>query len=78
MALTPARHAVVVAELLYIYTYLTSLARELDAAAPLTDKQGFTYQVANGAAEQVAHLLYLLADTQEKQRMGEEIGRRLS
>jgi len=47
VALTPARHAVVVAELRYIHTYLTSLARELDAAAPLTDKRGLTYQVAN-------------------------------
>ena len=77
MALTPARHAVVYAELRYIHTYLTSLAREFDAAAPLTDKQGFTYQVANGAAEQVVHLLHMLADTQKKPRSGEEIRRRL-
>jgi hypothetical protein len=62
VALTPARHAVVVAELHYIHTYLTSLAREIDAAAPLTDKHGVTYQVANRAAEQVAHLLHMLAD----------------
>ena len=55
MALTPARHTVVVAELRYIYTYLTSLARKIDSAAPLRDKRGFTYQVANRAAEQVAH-----------------------
>ena len=55
MALTPARHTVVVAELRYLHTYLTSLAREIDSAAPLTDKRGFTYQVANRAAEQVAH-----------------------
>ncbi len=66
MALTPTRHTIVVAELHYIYTYLTSLARELDAAAPLADKRGVTYQVANRTAEQVAHLLHLLADTQEK------------
>ena len=77
MALTPARHAVVYAELQYIHTYLTSLAREIDAAAPLTDKRGFTYQVANRAAEQVAHLLHMLADTQEKQRIGEAIRQRL-
>lgn len=32
MALTPARHSMVVAELQYIHTYLTSLARESDAA----------------------------------------------
>lgn len=66
MALTPARHAVVVAELQYIHTYLTSLARELDAAAPLTDKHPIPYQVANRAAEQVVHLMYLLAEIQEK------------
>ena len=77
MALTPARHAVVNAELQYIHTYLTSLAREIDAAAPLTDKQGFTYQVVNRTAEQVAHLLHMLADTQEKQCIGEGIRRRL-
>ena len=77
MALTSARHTVVVAELQYIHTYLTSLVREIDAAAPLTDKQGFTYQVANRAAEQVAHLRHMLAETQEKPRIGEEIHRRL-
>ena len=77
MALTPARHTVVVAELRYIHTYLTSLAREIDAAAPLTDKQGVTYQVANKAAEQVAHLRHLLAETQEKQCSGEAIRQRL-
>jgi hypothetical protein len=77
VALTPARHTVVVAELQYIHTYLTSLAREIDAAAPLTDKRGIIYQVANRAAEQVAHLRHMLADTQEKQRVGEEIRRRL-
>ena len=77
MALTPARHTVVVAELRYIHTYLTSLAREIDGAAPLTDKRGVTYQVVNRAAEQVTHLLHMLADTQEKQRIGEEIRRRL-
>jgi hypothetical protein len=77
VALTPARHTVVVAELRYIHTYLTSLAREINEAAPLTDKQGFTYQVACRAAEQVTHLLHMLADTQEKQRVGEEIRRRL-
>ncbi len=73
MALTPARHTVVVAELRYIHTYLTSLAREINAAASLTNKRGVTYQVANRAAEQVAHLLHLLADPQEKQRIGEAI-----
>jgi hypothetical protein len=77
VALTPGRQTVVVAELHYIHTYLTSLAREIDAAAPLTDKRGVTYEVANRAAEQVAHLLHLLAETQEKQRIGEEIRRRL-
>ncbi len=77
MALTPARHTIVAAELRYIHTYLTSLARELDAAASLTDKRGVTYQVANRAAEQVAHLLHLLSETQEKQRIGEEIRQRL-
>ncbi len=77
MALTPARYTVVVAELQYIHTYLTSLASEIDAAAPLTDKRGTDYQVTNRAAEQVAHLLYMLADDQEKQRVGEEIRRRL-
>jgi hypothetical protein len=77
VALTPARHTIVVAELRYIHTYLTSLAREIDAAAPLTDKHGFTYQAANRAAEQVAHLRHMLADTQEKQRIGEEIRRHL-
>ena len=78
MALTPARHSIVVAELRYIHTYLTSLAREIDAAAPLTDKCGVTYQVANRTAEQVAQLLHMLAETQEKQRMGEAIRRRVS
>ena len=77
MALTPARHTVVVAELRYIHTYLTSLAREIDAAAPLTDKRGTDYQVTNRAAEHVTHLLHMLADTQEKQSMGEEIRRQL-
>lgn len=76
MALTPARHTVLVAGLHYIHTYLTSLARELDTA-PLTDKRGATYLVANRAAEQVAHLLHLLADTQEKLCRGEAIRRRL-
>ena len=73
MALAPTRHTIVDAELHYIHTYLTSLARELDAAAPLMDKRGVTYQVTNRAAEQVAHLRHLLAETQEKQRIGEEI-----
>ncbi len=77
MTLTPARHTIVVSELRYIHTYLTSLARELDATAPLTDKHGVTYQMANRATEQVAHLLHLLSDTQEKQRIGEEIRQRL-
>ncbi len=77
MALTPARQTVVIAELQYIHTYLTSLARELDTAAPLTDKRGATYQVANRAAEQVAHLLHLLAEAEEKQRLGEELRQRL-
>ena len=66
MALTPARHAVVVAELPYIHPYLTSLARELDGAAPLRDKQGNAYQLANRTAEQVAHFLHLLAERQAK------------
>jgi hypothetical protein len=73
VALTPARHAIVYAELQYIHTYLTSLARELDAAAPLTAKRGLTYQVANQAAEQVAHLRQLLAEPQEKPHSGEKI-----
>ncbi len=77
MALTPARHTIVTAELRYIHTYLTSLARELDAEAPLTDKGGLTYQVANRAAEQVAHLMHLLAETQEKQLIREESRRQL-
>ena len=77
MALTPARHTVVVAELRYIHTYLTSLAREIDAAAPLTDKRGTDYQVTNRTAEQVTHLLHMLADTQEKPYSGEAIRQRL-
>ncbi len=77
MALTPARHTVVVAELQYIHTYLTSLAREIDAAAPLTDKREPTYLVTISAADRVAHLRQLLADVQAKPRSGEAIRRRL-
>ena len=73
MALTQKRHTAVVAELHYIHTYLISLANEIDLAAPLTDKRGFTYQTITRTAEQVAHLIDLLADTQEKQRSGRRV-----
>ena len=73
MALTPARQTMVIAELRYIHTYLTAFARELDATAALTAKQGVPDQVANQAAEQVAHLVYLLTEPQEKPHSGEEI-----
>lgn len=75
MALTPARHKIIDAELHYIQTYLTALAREIDVAASLTDKRGLTYQVTNRTAEQVAHLRQQLAELQEKPRRGEEIRR---
>lgn len=72
----PERHAKVDAELANIYTYLVALADEIDREAPVTNKRGFTYSAACAAGNAVAHLRHLLADDQEKQRIGEEIRRR--
>ena len=77
MALTPVRHAVIMAELRSIHTYLISLAREINEAAPLTNKREATYLVTISAADRVAHLCQLLAEAQEKLRSGAAIRRRL-
>lgn len=61
MALTRERQAVLDAELRYIHRYFTSLASEINAAAPLAEKRGASYQAAVQVAGQVDHLRHLLA-----------------
>jgi hypothetical protein len=65
MALPNERHLTIDTDLQHMVDYLTSLASEIDAVAPLADHHGFTYQVAINAARQVAHLRRMLGYAQE-------------
>jgi hypothetical protein len=76
MALTRERQAVLDAELQYIHRYFTSLASEINAAAPLAEKRGSTYYAAVEVAGQVDHLRHLLAGRKELQRAEMERGDR--
>jgi hypothetical protein len=70
MALTPERQAVLDAELQYIHRYFLSLASEINAAAPLAEKRGYTYHAALQVAGQVDQLRRLLAGREEIQVTG--------
>jgi hypothetical protein len=68
MALAAKQHTAIDAELQRIQEYLSGLAIQIDAAAPLADKYGFTYQVALNLVEQVELLRDMLVDEQRKRQ----------
>jgi hypothetical protein len=60
MALTDQRYEDIDASLQRIHEYLIALAAELDEAAPATNKQEDTYQIAVTIAAWVAQLRHAL------------------
>jgi hypothetical protein len=77
MVLSAQRHEEIDASLQRIHDYLAALAAEIDAAEPHTNKQGRTYQAAQYATQQIVLLRHSLQQSQEFQRIGEEIQRGL-
>ena len=66
MALPVQRYEEMEASLPRIHAYLTVLAREIDAAAPVTNKHGETYPVALTVAAWVAQLRHAPQTDQEQ------------
>ena len=66
MGLPAQRYEERAASLQRIHAYLTALAVEVDAAAPVTNKHGETYQVALTVAAWVAQLRHALQTDQEQ------------
>ena len=75
MALTPERYAEIDAELQRMRDYLAALADEIDAGA--TFPGGALYASAAQALGSIAMLRHMLEQTQEHERIGDEIQRRL-
>jgi hypothetical protein len=67
MAVTPERHEAIRAELTRMKRYMESLAIEIEAAAPMTDKRGLSWLAAIQLDSALTHLQRRLKEEQERQ-----------